>query len=88
MLIHFSFIADQPQAQGGWFYPASGKSHVASSIDDPHSVENQNLADFLSTQVRYLEITYLHIFPPELKYYQYHPISFADMDETGGGHKD
>eukprot|EP00522_Entomoneis_paludosa_P010281 CAMPEP_0172442002 /NCGR_PEP_ID=MMETSP1065-20121228/2480_1 /TAXON_ID=265537 /ORGANISM="Amphiprora paludosa, Strain CCMP125" /LENGTH=1034 /DNA_ID=CAMNT_0013191647 /DNA_START=121 /DNA_END=3225 /DNA_ORIENTATION=+ len=36
--------------QPGWFYPASGKTHVSESITHPAMVENPNLTDFLSSQ--------------------------------------
>ena len=33
--------------QGGWFYPASGKTSVSDAIRDPSVVESPNLTDFL-----------------------------------------
>jgi len=36
--------------QGGWFYPASGKSHISDAIANPTMVETPNLTDFLSSQ--------------------------------------
>eukprot|EP00980_Cylindrotheca_fusiformis_P021196 scaffold8150_cov118-Cylindrotheca_fusiformis.AAC.5 len=36
--------------QGGWFYPASGESHVSDSIKNPSMVEAPNMTDFLLSQ--------------------------------------
>jgi acetoin utilization deacetylase AcuC-like enzyme len=36
--------------QGGWFYPASGKTHVSDAIKNPSMVEHPNLTDFLLSQ--------------------------------------
>lgn len=36
--------------QGGWFYPASGKSSMSDAIKDPSLVESPNLTDFLLSQ--------------------------------------
>eukprot|EP00594_Rhizosolenia_setigera_P016194 CAMPEP_0178956252 /NCGR_PEP_ID=MMETSP0789-20121207/10120_1 /TAXON_ID=3005 /ORGANISM="Rhizosolenia setigera, Strain CCMP 1694" /LENGTH=1159 /DNA_ID=CAMNT_0020638099 /DNA_START=71 /DNA_END=3550 /DNA_ORIENTATION=- len=35
---------------GGWFYPASGKTHISDALRDPTSIEQLSLTDFLSTQ--------------------------------------
>lgn len=43
-------FSTQPQSQGGWFYPASGKTHIADAIRDPSSIERHSLSDFISTQ--------------------------------------
>ena len=40
---------DMPQ-QSGWFYPASGESHVSDAIANPGSVEKPSLGDFLLSQ--------------------------------------
>ena len=37
-------------AQGGWFYPASGKSRTTDAVFSPSRIENPNLTDFLSSQ--------------------------------------
>mmetsp|Transcript_14423 Transcript_14423/g.34535 ORF Transcript_14423/g.34535 Transcript_14423/m.34535 type:complete len:1050 (+) Transcript_14423:93-3242(+) len=36
--------------QGGWFYPASGKSRTTDAINSPSSIENPSLTDFLLSQ--------------------------------------
>jgi hypothetical protein len=41
-------FADSPQ--GGWFYPASGKTHTSDAIKNPSMVEAPNLTDFLLSQ--------------------------------------
>jgi len=43
-----SDFADAPQ--GGWFYPASGKTHISDAIMNPTMVETPSLTDFLSSQ--------------------------------------
>lgn len=37
-------------AQGGWFYPASGKTYKSKSISSPSDVETPNLSEFLMSQ--------------------------------------
>mmetsp|Transcript_19939 Transcript_19939/g.32526 ORF Transcript_19939/g.32526 Transcript_19939/m.32526 type:complete len:574 (+) Transcript_19939:207-1928(+) len=36
--------------QGGWFYPASGKTYKSKSLTSPSDVETPNLSDFLMSQ--------------------------------------
>ncbi|KAL3827158.1 hypothetical protein ACHAXA_006713 [Cyclostephanos tholiformis] len=36
--------------QGGWFYPASGKTFKSKSLTDPQDIETPNLSDFLLSQ--------------------------------------
>jgi len=36
--------------QGGWFYPASGKSVTTDAVKNPPSIENIDTSEFLSTQ--------------------------------------
>jgi len=36
--------------QGGWFYPASGKTYKSKSLSNPSDVETPNLSDFLQSQ--------------------------------------
>ncbi|KAL3787607.1 hypothetical protein ACHAW5_005995 [Stephanodiscus triporus] len=36
--------------QGGWFYPASGKTYKSKSLTDPQDLETPNLSDFLMSQ--------------------------------------
>jgi acetoin utilization deacetylase AcuC-like enzyme/ankyrin repeat protein len=38
------------QDQMGWFYPASGKTHISEAITHPAMIENPGLADFLLSQ--------------------------------------
>lgn len=38
---------DQP---GGWFYPASGKTHTSESLTHPSMVDTPSMADFLLSQ--------------------------------------
>jgi len=35
---------------GGWFYPASGKTHTSDAIKNPSIVESPNMTDFLLSQ--------------------------------------
>jgi len=37
-------------AQGGWFYPASGKTRTTDAILSPSNIEHPNLTDFLHSQ--------------------------------------
>jgi len=39
-----------PQPQGGWFYPASGKSHISEAVRDSSADKQRSLSDFLSSQ--------------------------------------
>mmetsp|Transcript_31205 Transcript_31205/g.44299 ORF Transcript_31205/g.44299 Transcript_31205/m.44299 type:complete len:1012 (+) Transcript_31205:183-3218(+) len=41
--------ADMPQ-QGGWFYPASGKTHITDAITNASVVETPSLTDFILSQ--------------------------------------
>lgn len=41
-------FVDTPQA--GWFYPASGQSHVSDAIKNPSMVETPNMTEFLLSQ--------------------------------------
>jgi len=41
-------FVDSPQ--GGWFYPASGKTQTSDAIKNPSMVESPNLTDFLLSQ--------------------------------------
>jgi acetoin utilization deacetylase AcuC-like enzyme len=41
-------FADTPQ--GGWFYPASGKTHTSDAMKNPSIVEAPNMTDFLLSQ--------------------------------------
>jgi len=44
-------LADQLESnQGGWFYPASGKTSTSDTITSPNSVDNPTLTEFLFTQ--------------------------------------
>ena len=36
--------------QGGWFYPASGKTHKSKSLSDPHDMDMPSTSDFLLSQ--------------------------------------
>eukprot|EP00956_Cyclotella_meneghiniana_P019953 scaffold34694_cov37-Cyclotella_meneghiniana.AAC.2 len=36
--------------QGGWFYPASGKTYKSKSISSPSDIQNPNLSEFLMSQ--------------------------------------
>jgi acetoin utilization deacetylase AcuC-like enzyme len=42
-------LSDSPS--GGFFYPASGKSHTSDAIKNPSIVESPNLTDFLLSQM-------------------------------------
>lgn len=42
-------FADVP-GQGGWFYPASGQTHISDAIANPSMVEAPSLQDFISSQ--------------------------------------
>ena len=43
-------LEDAGAPQGGWFYPASGKSHISDAIKNPSLVETPNLTDFIASQ--------------------------------------
>ena len=43
-------LAHQMGPHPGWFYPSSGRSFVAPSIDSPNDVETPSLGDFIMTQ--------------------------------------
>jgi acetoin utilization deacetylase AcuC-like enzyme len=36
--------------QGGWFYPASGKTHKSKSLSDPHDMDTPSTSDFILSQ--------------------------------------
>ena len=44
-----SDAAEMPQ-QGGWFYPASGMTHVSDAIGNPSLVDSPNVGDFILSQ--------------------------------------
>lgn len=48
--LHPSMGGDPSLPEGGWFYPASGKSHISEAIKSPTSTTSPDVSEFLSSQ--------------------------------------